>query len=357
MRKWLFGIAFFCIGCSVPSKIVLNGSGGRTAYNVAVQKTNSEEMLLNLVRLKYGESPSFLELSSITTQHSIKNIISASISIPGFSKANPMNLRGETQFQAQPTLQYSPLQGKDFANQILRPIDIGVIQQIIYSGWDLDRVFLLAIENFQEFPNLHREGLAPEELKRHEKFHEVIDLMKKLQMKGSLQIGVRQQTNDLKLKSLQFSFPFEDQYGKEIAEILKEEKSSNGKYIINIVQGFDENGNIGILPRSLLSCMYYLSKNVRIPEKDIKVCKTSDIFNCTISTKDIPKIFKELLIVYNSNRKPKDSYVCVKYRDTWFYIKDGDIHSKKTFLLLLDLYNLQSGIPEVKGALFTLPVG
>ncbi len=73
------------------------------------------------------------------------------ISIPGFSKTNPTNLRGETQFQSQPTLQYSPLQGKGFANRILRPIDIGIIQQIIYSGWDVDRVFLLAIENFQEF--------------------------------------------------------------------------------------------------------------------------------------------------------------------------------------------------------------
>ena len=102
MKKLLFGIAFICIGCSVPSKIVLNGSGGRNAYNVAVQKTNSEEMLLNLVRLKYGESPTFLELSSVTTQHSIKNIITAGIKIPGFNKTNPTDLRGETQFQAQP---------------------------------------------------------------------------------------------------------------------------------------------------------------------------------------------------------------------------------------------------------------
>ena len=61
---------------------------------------------------------------------------------------------------------------------------------------------------------------------------------------------------------------------------------------------------------------------MRIPKKDIKICETSDVFNCDISTKDIPKIFKELLVVYNSNRKPKDSYACVKYRDTWFYIKD-----------------------------------
>ena len=52
--------------------------------------------------------------------------------------------------------------------------------------------------------------------------------------------------------------------------MVKEEKSSNGKYIINIVQGFDENGKIGILPRSLLSCMYYLSKKCEDPQKGYK---------------------------------------------------------------------------------------
>ncbi|KKM67868.1 hypothetical protein LCGC14_1466760, partial [marine sediment metagenome] len=43
------------------------------------------------------------------------------------------------------------------------------------------------------------------------------------------------------------------------------------------------------------------------------------------------------------------------YRDTWFYIKDGDIYSKKTFLLLLDLFNLQAGSSTVQGPLLTLP--
>ena len=176
-----------------------------------------------------------------------------------------------------------------------------------------------------------------------------------MQKKGALQVGIRQQENNSKLKNIQFAFPADDQYGEKIVNIMKEENSANGKYIINIVQGFDENGNIGILPRSLLSCMYSLSDYVLIPEKDIKVCEISDISKNKILTKNIPKKFKELLMIYNSDRKPKNSYVCVKHRDTWFYIKDGDIYSKKTFLLLLDLFNLQAGSSTVQGPLLTLP--
>ena len=91
-------------------------------------------MLLNLVRLRYGESPVFLGVSSVITQHSLKNIASANITIPGFNKTNPMSIGGETEWQNQPTIQYSPMQGGDFANQLMQPLDIGIIQQIIYLG-------------------------------------------------------------------------------------------------------------------------------------------------------------------------------------------------------------------------------
>ncbi|NGX49654.1 MAG: hypothetical protein K940chlam5_01253, partial [Candidatus Anoxychlamydiales bacterium] len=55
--------------------------------------------------------------------------------------------------------------------------------------------------------------------------------------------------------------------------------------------------------------------------------------------------------------KPKHPYVSIKYRDFWFYIEDDDLHSKKTFMLLLELYNLQSGRGPDKGPILTLPLG
>lgn len=363
MPKLLFVIAFVLVGCHFPSKMAMQGSGGRNAYNIEVQKTNAEEMLLNLVRLRYYDSPFFLEVSSVTSQFTFKNSATASINIPGFDKINPMNIGGETLWQNQPTIQYSPLQGQEFANQLMQPLDIGIIQQIIYSGWDVDRVFMLTVQNFQEYPNVPREGLDPAELKKHKKFHEIVYLMKELQLKGELQVGIRlDQEPDTKAKNLQFAFPSENKTAQKVATLMKGEMSSNGKYIINIVQGFDEKGNIGILPRSLLSCMHYLSKSVIIPASDIedkKACTGQDEKDCPAishNEKD-KKLVTELLVIYNCTRKPKDAYVAIKYRDTWFYIKDEDIHSKKTFMLLLELFNLQSGRAQDKGPVLTLPIG
>ncbi len=360
LMKWLLLLlVVFFTSCHFPSKIAIEGSGGRSAYNVEIQKTNAEEMLLNLVRLRYYDSPFFLEVSSITSQFTLKNLAVASIKIPGFDKTNPMSIGGETQWSNQPTIQYSPLQGKEFANQLMQPLDISTIQQVIYSGWDIERVFSLTVKNFREFPNLPREGLDPEELDKHKKFHELIKLMTRLQMKGDLQIGIKmiKDGKDLAKQDLQFAFPADSEIGRQMAKLMGLEKNIDEKYVLNVVVGFDEKGNIGFLPRSLLSCMRYLSKGVIIPQKDIEAKKVSFMTSKDYRKKDLKKIIEELMVIYSSDKRPKQAYVAIKYRDFWFYIADDDLHSKKTFMLLLELYNLQSGRGPEKSPILTLPIG
>jgi hypothetical protein len=353
MRRILILLTLLLAGCHFPSKIVLEGSGGRNAYNIEVQKTNLEEMLLNLVRLRYYDSPFFLDVSSITSQFTLKNLASASIHLPGFDKTNPMSLGGETQWQNQPTIQYAPLQGQEFAHQLMQPIDINIIQQIIYSGWDINRVFVMTVQNFQDLPNIPKEGLDADALQQHEKFHEIVHLMNTLQKKGHLQVGISQvERKEKKIDDIQFAFPADDEISVEIANLLNNEIQNDGKYILNVVVGFDEKGNIGRLPRSLLSCMYFLSKGVQIPKKDIEENKAS----CFKNSDNVGK-FQDLLSVYSCNKKPKNAFVAIKYRDYWFYIKDNDLHSKQTFMLLLEIYNLQSGRVQDKGPILTLPLG
>jgi hypothetical protein len=59
------------IGCSTlgPKTIRLE----RTPCNLAIQETQDTYLLLNLVRLKYRDTPVFLELSGITSQVSFES--------------------------------------------------------------------------------------------------------------------------------------------------------------------------------------------------------------------------------------------------------------------------------------------
>ena len=207
----------------------------------------------------------------------------------------------------------------------------------------------------KEFHNISKEGLEyPIEASNYKNFYTTIFLMRQLQRKGFLKIGIDDKTHR---KALQMAFPTEDEYSKKIAKLLKMQEPANGKYVLNFVQGFDEKGNVGILPRSILSCMTYLSHNVQVPQRDLDAHRAESYSIEKYDSEEIKKLFHGLMTVCNAPNKPKEFYVCIKYRNTWFYIKDDDLNSKKTFMLLLELYNLQSGRRKDKGPILTLPIG
>jgi hypothetical protein len=342
-------------GCHVPSKVALEGQGGRTAYNVSVQTTNAEEMLLNLVRIKYYDSPFFMEVGNITTQFTYKAATSQGFKIPGFTNNNPFSLGGEFSWQNQPTIQYSPLEGNAFATQLMQPIDLTTIQQIICTGWDVDKVFRLTVQsldNLLNTPIVH--NVLSEAKLKYESFFEAVNLMKYFQDKGSLQIGIKinkskcnQENNE---KILQIAFPADDEKSERLSKLLGGVETHKGKYILNMLQGFNDNGWVGIMTRSLLSCIYYLGKGVEAPAKDIEAKKVS---NLKFTKEETGVDFS----IKNCKSQPKNAYVSIKYRDSWFYIDDSDVETKKTFLLLLQLYTLQSTQKSIEPPLLTLPLG
>ena len=58
--------------------------GTRLDYNIAVQRTSDEQLLVNLVRMRYRDNPFFLDVSAIALQLSISAGASASADlVPG----------------------------------------------------------------------------------------------------------------------------------------------------------------------------------------------------------------------------------------------------------------------------------
>ena len=57
-------MAWILPGCLGPRAL----RHSRVKYNDAIQRSADEQLLLNLVRLRYRDTPSFIELSSLSTQ-------------------------------------------------------------------------------------------------------------------------------------------------------------------------------------------------------------------------------------------------------------------------------------------------
>ncbi|MCB1081306.1 MAG: hypothetical protein KDK69_05730 [Chlamydiia bacterium] len=373
MKRLILTLSFivtsslFLTGCHVSSKTAMYGSGGRTSYNVSAQNTTNQELLLNLVRLRYSDTPYFLELNGITTQFNFTGKLLPSIKIPGFDNDNPASLGGEFAWSNQPTIQYSPLEGKDFAIQLMHPLDLRVIQGLILTGWDVDRVFRLLVQNMADIPNASSaSGPIPLKPPSYKQFFEIIQLMRYFQTNGQLQIGVRyMQTEDHNGEeeackeppnTIQVSFPANGEKADRLGELLEGVKKTKGRYVLNMRQAFNDQAEIGIMTRSLLSAMYYLSLGVQIPPRDLSSGIVAMTENADGSLFDWNEVVGDLIQIHWDYHYPQGAYLAVPYRGYWFYIADNDVNSKRTFVLLQQIFNLQSKQQEKESPILTIPL-
>ena len=127
----------------------------REKYNAAVQVTRNEQLLLNLVRLRYRDTPSFLELGSLATQFSFD----ASAGAIGTLRENSLNfnileLGAGGGGSERPTASYTPLQGAEFVTRLISPIDEETIVLLTRSGWKGERVFRTTVQSLNGLANV-----------------------------------------------------------------------------------------------------------------------------------------------------------------------------------------------------------
>lgn len=370
MKKVFFGLMitlFVISGCQVSSRMSMYGSGGRTSYNKAAQNTTNQELLLNLVRLRYSDTPYFLELNGITTQFNFSSKIIPTIKIPGFDEENPGSIGGELVWSNQPTIQYSPLEGKDFAVQLMQPLGLRVIQGLLFTGWDVDRVFRLLVQHMGDINNASSaSGPIPLKPPSYKKFFECLHLLRHFQATGELQVGIRYIPHGKKVSeedackerpnTIQISFPAISECAHRLADLLEGTKKSEGRYVLNMRQAYNEQAEIGIMTRSLLSTMYYLSLGVQVPNRDIDAGTVALTHNEDGSIFNWDEVIGDLFQVQWSRHYPQNAFLAVSYRGNWFYIDDSDVNSKRTFTLLQQVYNLQAKQQEKDTPILSIPL-
>ena len=87
LARWLLGLAALSSGCAFGPK-ALERTHGR--YNEAVRHVEEEQVLRNIVHLRYNEAPLNLDVNSITTQYELAAQAEAR---PFFAAPNPPSER------------------------------------------------------------------------------------------------------------------------------------------------------------------------------------------------------------------------------------------------------------------------
>ena len=124
-----------------PSKLVDTHQG----YNDAVQLALSREMLLNVVRMRFGDPVQFLEVSQINAQFSVGVTASGGVGNIGGAGGAVGSASGQVSYSDSPTLTFMPRDDDQFGRDLLLPVHLYDAITFTNRGGSYDISFLALI--------------------------------------------------------------------------------------------------------------------------------------------------------------------------------------------------------------------
>lgn len=328
------------------------------AYNEAISQTLNEQMLLNLVRLRYRDHPYFLKVNSVTASMSFNSSVGIGAEFDLSPGGNVIEPNIGIGYSDQPTISFQPLHGEDFLKSVLSSIPFDALLVMTESGWSIERVFGLGVERINDVFNApSASGPTPDVEPEYRDFKRTMHLFRQLQLARQVELG----TDDNGQIQVIFKIT-EDNKAKvvELSDLLGFQKPDGLAYLrVRINTNFlhDRPDELKIRPRSIVSILFYLSQQVVIPLQHHKKGLVTVTKNHDGNPFDWTKTpAGEFFRVRFSEDYPDSAYLAVPYRGYWFYIADSDLNSKATFMLLTQLFSLQAGQSQYSGPTLTLPV-
>lgn len=336
----------------------------RPDFNRQIVRSTDEQMLMNLVRLRYNDTPLFLELGTVVASYSYDVGLSASGSVYPAGKETA-GLGGSASYAERPTITYTPLSGDEYAERLLTPIVLESIMLFNQTGWSAERLLLLTVQRMNNITNAPTAtGPTPKLAPNYEKFHDLASRIRRLQLAGIVGLDwdiKRDEKITIGHRSCMWfekppeGSPLMEDY-LEVHKLLELDPARTSFHLTAFP--FDRQpGEVGIRCRSLLGVLYFLSQSVEAPKEHeekglVTVTKDHDG-----KPFDWDKCTGDLIKIHSQQFPPLNAAVAIEHRGWWFYIADNDLNSKATLNLLNILFSLQSASGKGKSPVLTLPIG
>jgi hypothetical protein len=336
--------------------------GERPDYNQQIVRSADRELLLNLVRFRYNESPLFLELGAVVTQYGFTASLNASGHVDGGWSGNASTGLG---YSESPTVTYTPLAGEEFTTRMLTPISLDWIMLFEQSGWGAERLMLVAIQRMNDVVNAPTAtGPTPEDPPEYEAFAAVASRLQRLRLAGLFGLNWEMRENEKQPPGRNPRFWLHmpaDPRSPLAADVTAVRRE------LGLAPDVDEfqltafpfkrrRNEVGLRCRSLLAVLYFLSTSVEVPPADVAAGLATVTKDDQGRPFDWSLVTKKVMTIHSSRDRPEAAYLAVQHRGWWFYLADDDQTSKATFSLVNILFSLQSTSGKGKSPLLTLPV-
>jgi hypothetical protein len=409
-RAPVFAVCILAAGCTSLGPQALQST--RLSYNEVVKVTTEEQLLLNIVRLRYTDTPSSLAVSSIAAQ--FERAQSAGL-FPFFGAAGGDISRSFTAVlpQAQiagadrPTISLTPLDDQEFTRKLFTPLPLDGIVYLAKTTWPISTVFRLYLENLNWVPNAQTaSGPTPPLAPEYSDFRRGVEALQILQNRGQIVFAV-----DERSESVGGPLPAAGVTARDVLEAAKngleyrqDEKTGTWSLIRKtqqpvllidpaVIGGLEMRtlaqvfrlkpglakyditqealnpfpstyppegvANLDLETRSLLQALYFVSHGVEVPPTHLARGLARQTLEPSGRVFDWSGITSGLFRTRYAPGpdRPQGAHVAIQYQGVWFYIAESDIDTKATFSLLMELSRLELAGKTGPGPVLTLPIG
>ena len=351
------GLLCILVGCETlgPKSI----RAGMPQYNMAITDTNSRLALLNFVRVRYSESPYFLEVSNIYAAPTFTASAGVSGSVGGVSGDSGLGSVG-LEYSEAPVIIYTPVGGEQFVRRMLRPVGLENIGLLHQGGWHLQRVLQLFVLRINNIWNAHTAtGPTPiTPAPDFETFKRVAETLYALDVNGHAWLITEARVEEFKDDEdvagarrtiIEFVIDPAVKGRPEVQQLFRdlELDPKAESYFLTDARFVKKGRTITIVTRPLVATMAYMSKGIRVPQRDQERGLVHVTLDQSGNPFDWDELIGDLFTIESSESAPENAYIAVQHHGTWFYIRNDDVVSKDTFTLFQTMWALRAGeLPE-----------
>lgn len=334
-------------GCkSIGSRTL---SPDRIGYIQDLSESWKKQMLLNIVKLRYFDPPTFLDVTSIINQYGMENQVNAGMSwtwpMP-ITSAREAAIGGYSRYSDKPTITYTPLSGQKFTKSLLTPISPVSVVTLIQNGWPIDMVFSLMVKTVNGVNNGAK--LGSDATVNDTDFQNLVQALRTIQLAGISDIRL-EKTGETEAVVFVISDTAEREKYREQRETIRnilKLKPDSDKYRIVFGTLPQNNEEIALMTRSMMEMMLKIAVSAEVPPQHVaekRVTETVPFPNEKWATQ-----------IHSGRDKPKDAFTAIQYADHWFWIDNKDISSKRNFALMLIFMSLTETEQKTGAPLFSI---
>lgn len=348
-RVLLLTCALGIYGCTTVGPQAI--ATGRNVYTEVINRTEDEQILNALVRLRYNETFGLLSVASVTASLRFRAQAATDIGI-GDSRnyaGNLVPLSAGVAYEENPTISYVPLSGEEFMRRMLSPISLS--EWVLMAGPVKRKGLLLAlaVDRINRLRNpLPGDGLPSPEFARF------VELYGQLRRADVLDIVQAPATGEMPTYYWNIH-DYENAHDsvREFLDLLGIDAKTDGSAIIlPVLESVGRSATaIHLQTRSVYDVLQIYGAGIEVPSAHLEAGIVEPLISSELYGRKLVKI-------RTSETPPNDATVQIRFRDWWFYIDATDTQSKRAFGFLRTFIGVRLADPAAaqRAPVLTVPV-